>query len=168
MDHYERARQQFGSFLFSRGLCAGRSCRASRRHESGSPIKSSIRMVDIGGFLGVTMGGWGAVGTTRFLQGDVISIRQDAADLVSGRSDREAAALPDGIGVGRMLGGRRFVTLARWPEAVRSSVSPGWMVFISTAVAPWTVVICRDNGQCVCRNMINISERCVVYNFQTV
>lgn len=58
-------------------------------------------MVDIGGFLGVTMGGWGAVGTTRFLQGDVISIRQDSADLVSGRSDREAAALPDGIGVGR-------------------------------------------------------------------
>jgi len=74
----------------------------------------------------------------------VISIRQDAADLVSGRSDREAAALPDRIGVGRMLGGRRFVTLARWPEAVRSSVSPGWTVFISTAVAPWTVVICRD------------------------
>ena len=70
-------------------------------------------MVDIGGFLGVTMGGWGAIGAGRFLQGDVISIRQDAADLVSGRSDREAAALPDGIGVGRVLGGRMFVTLTR-------------------------------------------------------
>ncbi len=78
MDHYERARQPFGSFLFSRGLLAGRSCRASRRHESRSPYKSSIRMVDIGGFLGVTMGGWGAVGAGRFLQGDVISLRQDA------------------------------------------------------------------------------------------
>jgi len=116
----------------------------------------------------VTVGGWGAVGAGRFLQGDVISIRQDAADLVCGRSDREAAALTDGIGLGRMSGDRRFVTLARWPEAVRLGVSPGWTVFISTAVAPWTVVICRDYGQCVCRNMINISERCVVYNLQTV
>ena len=70
-------------------------------------------MVDIGGFLGVTMGGWGAVGTTRFLQGDVISIRQDAANLVCGRRDWETAALPDGIGVGRMLGGRMFATLTR-------------------------------------------------------